>query len=156
MNKSFRLLLFLVLSIAMVTCKDDYNICDQSKNVFFKAGFYNASTGVDSVHTAPSFSFAVLGNNYIYKQQSNISTFVFSLNSAVDSASYFISLSNTLPADTLTLVYTTQSMLISPECGSVFINTITRVYSTSHTIDSVKISNPAVNLASNENVKIYF
>ena len=89
-------------------------------------------------------------------EKQNLYNAAFSINPAVDSAAYFIRVADNLPADTLTVVYTSQSVFISADCGSVYTNTISRAYCTKNTIDSIKVNDAAINLTGNENVRIYY
>jgi hypothetical protein len=94
--------------------------------------------------------------NYIYNQQAGISDLVLSPDPTADSLRYYIKLGTALPADTLTMVYSTRTVNLSPECGDIFVHTISRVYCTIHTLDSVKIINTAVNNIVTENFRIYY
>ncbi len=143
--------IFLMLSV--FSCKDEYTICGQSKIVAFKVGFYANGELPSAV---PSLTIGLVGGTYIYNKKQNLYNAAFSINPAVDSAAYFIKLADYLPADTLTVVYTTQSLFISADCGSVYTNAISRAYCTKNTIVSVKITDAAINLTGNENIKIYY
>ena len=157
MNKRvYRLYLVLAPLLMLLSCKDQYSICDLNKDVFFKAGFYKDAGGTDVINNAPICSLAPLNKNYIYFEQQNIASFTVSLNPLLDSNRYYIQFSTSLPADTLTLVYTTRTEQLSVECGNISVHTLTRSYSTGHTIDSVKIKNPEVNTGSSQNIRIYF
>ena len=157
MNKQIKIILFGVLLSVICSCEDQYNICDQPKDVNLKAGLYQVLAGVETPAMVPSFSLSILGgSSLIYNQQVNLSKFSLSLNPDIDSSKYFIQLSNSLPVDTLTIMHTAQSILISPECGSVYIFSITGTRITHNSIDSVKVINPAVNTTSGENIKFYY
>lgn len=147
----------IITSLFLGSCLDQYNICDQSKITDLQAGFYQRTGGVETVTAAPSFTLALLNSSSsTYNQQSGVSKFSLTLNQTVDSSKYFIKVSNSLPADTITFFYTTQNFTISPECGTVPVFNLSGVSSTLNTIDSVKIINPTINNTGTENLKIYF
>ena len=152
---AFTGILFIIL--AFISCTDSYDICDITRSVTFQGGLYQKVNGVETVASAPNFSLSMVGASIaLYSNQPNTSRFGFGLNPLIDSASYSVTLGNNYPADTVTLVYSSQSVLISPECGNIYVHTLLRTRTTYHTIDSVKIVAPAVNTTSGENLKIYF
>jgi hypothetical protein len=139
------------------SCQDNYNVCELSKDVRMKGGFYHVSSGVESAISAPLLSFSFLGSNdFIYNNQANISNISFNLNTTFDTSRYFIKLSGLLPVDTLAVVYKTHDELLSVECGNLLVQTVSSVSTTNHTIDSVVLIKPEVNTTSGENFKIYF
>lgn len=147
----------LFLLTGLYSCKDEYTICNQSKEVNFTAGFYQRAGNADVSAPAPSLTIFLLnGTGAIYSQQQNVPSFGIPLNPSVDSSRYVITVANNLQSDTLTIVYTSQSSSLSAECGSIILNNITRLYSTTHTIDSVKITSAAINTAAVQNAKIYY
>ncbi len=153
-----RFFLFLIVIFSNWGCKDEYNICNEPKDVRFIANFYQKIGSVEQLTTAPNLNVSSIpGNAFIYTNQPNINSFSIPLNVGVDSAKYIISLSSALPQDTLTIVYTTQGgQNVSPNCPPLFLHNITRLYSTKNTIDSVKIINPVLNTSLSQNAKIYF
>ena len=141
----------------LYSCKDEYTLCNLPKEVNFTAGFYKRVGTADVSSPAPSLTLFLLnGTSPIYSQQQNAASFGIPLNPAVDSSRYVITLANGAQSDTLTIVYTSQSSTLSAECGSVILNNITRLYSTAHTIDSVKITSSAVNTTPLQNAKISY
>lgn len=146
----------LALVLFNFSCKDQYTICDLSKDVFFRAGFYKIVAGNEVLNNAPKFSLAPLNGNFIYTDQLNTTAFPLSLNPLLDSNRYYIKFSDALPADTLTIVYSSTSTQLSVECGSVTVNTISRIYSTRNSIDSLQLKFSEVNTSNFEHVKIYF
>ena len=147
----------LFLLTGLYSCKDEYTLCNLPKEVNFTAGFYQRVGTTDVSAPAPSLTIFLLnGTNPIYSQQQNAASFGIPLNPAVDSSRYVITVVNGAQSDTLTIVYTSQSSTLSAECGSVILNNITRLYSTAHTIDSVKITSSAVNTTPLQNAKIYY
>ena len=143
--------------ILIGSCQDTYNICDKARDVSLKAGFYHITAGTVNSVTVPSLSLSIYDTSIVYYNQvPNLSSFSIALNPSLDSSRYSIRLSNTSVADTLTVVYTSEAVNLSPECGIIYINNLLRTYSTHHTIDSVQIINPVNNTTSGENIKIYF
>lgn len=139
------------------SCKDEYTICNLSKDVRFIASFYQRNNGADVLAPAPLLNITQLGINApLYTQQAHVPTFSIALNPLLDSAKYFIKLSNSLQADTLTIVYTSTGANLSLECGPVTYHNISKLYSTLNTIDSVKITNPLLNTDLLQNAKIYY
>jgi Family of unknown function (DUF6452) len=145
-----------VISLFAVSCKDNYTICDQSKIVNYKAGFYNKNGAVEVPVTPTALTLTFPGaTTFIYNQQGGIASLILALNPTTDSLKYFIKV-NSLPADTITFVYTTGLQTLSPECGDITVHNLTRAWTTTHTLDSVKIVSPAVNNVLRENLKIYY
>ena len=143
-----------LLPLSIVSCKDEYTICNLPKDVRFIAGFYQTANVPQS---AQNLSVSLLGDtSAIYRRQPNVPSFSLPLNPTVDSSKYLIAVSNSGPRDTLTIVYSSSNVNLSPECGNVSYHTITRLSSTLHTIDSVKLIAPAINTSSVQNAKIYF
>lgn len=142
--------------VVLYSCKDEYTLCTQAKDVNFTAGFYQRVGTADVSAPAQSLTiFQLNATTPIYSSQQNAATFGIPLNPAADSSRYVITLGSNLQSDTLTIVYTSQSAPLSVECGNVILNNITRLYSTAHTIDSVKITASAINTTPTQNAKIY-
>jgi Family of unknown function (DUF6452) len=148
--------LFFVLVLA-VSCKDNYTICDQSKQVNYRAGFYTKSGSVDVPSTPPALTLSFPGlTTFIYNQQVGISSLSLGLSPVADSIKYVIKLSNALPADTITFYYTNGVQNLGPECGDIAIHNFTWARTTNNTLDSVKIVAPSVNNIPKENLRIYY
>jgi hypothetical protein len=149
--------LIYLLAILFVGCQDQYDICDKPRTVNMHAGFYQVTGGTENIAFADTFSISLLdGSTGIYNQVVHVSKFNFPLNPLVNSASYYIKLSNSLPGDTINIAYSSQNINISAECGNVDIHTLSGAWSTLHSIDSVKVINPAISTSITENLKIYF
>ncbi len=147
----------LACCIFIIGCTDKYTICDQSRTVNYKAGFYNKNGTADVPATPVSLTLTFPGvSSYIYFQAAGISTLNLALNPASDSVRYRVQVENALREDTLTLVYTTQLQTLSPECGDIYVHRLTRAYTTTYTLDSVRIVNPVVNTTSLQNLRIYY
>ncbi len=139
-----------------ISCTDEYTLCTQSKEVRFIGRFYQRVSGQDVLAQAPGLIITQLNNTTpIYSFPQSVNNFSIPLNPLENTASYVITVGNN-PKDTLSILYTSQGVNLSPECGSVIYHTITGIYSTSHTIDSVKISKASINTDPAENAKIYF
>lgn len=145
-----------LVAFTFFSCKDEYSICTLSKSVNFIGGFYQRTGGVDVAVQAPSLSVGLLNGPNLVSQQQNASVTVIPLNPTIDSARFLISVANNLQSDTLTVIYSSQTVILSAECGDVITHNIARFYSTTHTIDSVKLISPAVNTNPVQNAKIYF
>ena len=138
-------------------CKDEYTLCNLSKEVRFTAGFYNKSGANDVAAPAPKFTLSQLNvSPPLYFEQVNVQTFSVPLSPITDSAKYILKLDNNLQADTVTVTYTSQGVNLSLECGSVVYNTITKITTTINTIDSIKIVKALVNTEAGVNARIYY
>jgi hypothetical protein len=147
---------FFLLALA-TSCQDQYNICEQNKNVEAKAGFYQKNGAVDVLTAPPQLSFGVLGSStLLYNQATGFTTIAIGLNPGIDSAKFYVKTATASPPDTLTIFYSTQSINLSAECGNINNFTISNAKTTLNTLDSVKIINAAVNNVATENIKIYF
>lgn len=157
-NMKKKLFLIFIVGITFFTsCKDEYTICDLSKDVRFVATFNQRINGADILTPAANLNIIQLSNSSaLYTQQANVANFSFPLNPLVDSAKYSFKLGNNLQADTVTIVYTSTGTNLSLECGSVTYHNITRITTTINTIDSVKIINPVLNTNLLQNAKFYF
>ncbi len=146
------------LSFFLTSCKDDYSICNPVKDVKFIGGFYQISGGVDVPNPAPSFSLSLLNNTtLIYNNQPNTIEFGMPLDELASTSKYVLSIGNGLPKDTLTIVYSSQkSTTDGNACGIVVYHNVSQVFSTTNTIDSVKLIQSLVNTSKVQNAKIYF
>ena len=153
LSKCIGILLFFIIG----GCKDEYTICDVSLSVSEKNGFYHNAAGVDQIVYAPNFSLTELGSpTPIYSGVLNNSKFSIPLNPLKDSSKFQISINNMTTIDTITFIYNSHSVNISVDCGNIYVNNLTSVWTTKHKLDSVTVSNNVVNNLSGENVKIYF
>ena len=143
--------------IFLCSCKDEYSICNLSKDVRFTAGFYKKVGLNDVVSPAPRFTLSLLNSGTSsYTQQANVEIFSLPLSPVVDSVKYVLKLDTGLQADTVTITYTSKGENLSVECGSVVYNTITQITSTVNTIKSVNIIKALVNTEPLQNVKIFY
>lgn len=150
-------LIFIVGVTILTSCKDEYTLCDLSKDVRFIATFNQRINGADVLTPAPNLNIIQLSNNSaLYTQQANIATFSFPLNSLIDSAKYSFKLAGNLQADTVTIIYTSTGTNLSLECGAVTYHNISKIKTTTNTLDSVKITNPVLNTDLLLNAKFYF
>ena len=150
--------LLLALVYALSSCTDTYTICNENRTVQFNSYFYKKVNGQEVTANAPDLKIIDLTSNAtILNNQLNTPSFSLVLNPLVDSMKFHIALSPTLQADTLTVVYTSQSKSLSTECGVISIHTISKAYTTRHTLDTVKLTNSAVvNDNLSPNTKIFF
>ena len=147
----------LLLFSLFCSCKDEYTICDVNTSVAEKIGFYHLAGGIEQVAYAPSFTFQIPGAaSPIYSALRNISKFTLPLNPLLDSAKYQISINSGASFDTITFVYSSQTRVINPQCGNIYVFNLARVSVTKHHLDSARIINHDINNVSGENVKIYF
>jgi Family of unknown function (DUF6452) len=151
-------LFVLSLSFLLLSCKDEYNICPPVKEVKFIGGFYQRIAGADVASQVPSFTLSMLNNTgAIYNNQNNILEFGVPLSELADTSRFVLALGNNQPKDTLTIVYSSQkSTTDGNACGIIVYHNISQLYSTTNTIDSVKIIQPLVNTTATQNAKIYF
>jgi hypothetical protein len=156
MKKFFLSTITFLLCLEFSSCTDQYSICDQIKYANLNASFYKITAGGESVNIAPSFSLAALNGTLIYNQQPNVSNFGLQLVPAIDSASYIISFSASLPADTFNIYYSSSIQNLSVECGNIDVHDIRLIRTTNHTIDSIVIANPSVRNENMKNLKFYF
>ncbi len=148
---------FIITIFLLQSCRDDYNICNLPRDVKFTAGFYKKTGATEVAISAPNLNIYTLNSStFIYQNQNNASTFALPLNPVVDTSKFVIRVENTLQADTLSIIYTSRQVLLSPECGSVAYYSLVKILTTTNTIDSVKITNSEVLTVSNSNAKIYF
>ena len=155
--KNTLLLIFIVGPCFLYSCKDEYSICNLSKDVRFIATFYQRINGADVLYPAPSLSITQIASNaLLYNQQSNTATFSFVLNPLVDSAKYIFKVASNSPADTVTIIYTSTGANLSPECGAITYFNVSKIKTTLNTIDSVKITNPILNTDLLQNAKFYY
>ena len=71
-------LIFIVGVTILTSCKDEYTLCDLSKDVRFIATFNQRINGADVLTPAPNLNIIQLSNNSaLYTQQANIATFSF-------------------------------------------------------------------------------
>ena len=146
----------LLIFMFCISCKDEYTICDLPTTVRLKAGFYSNSSGSETETSAPLLNVVKLGSPTADYHVANASKFSLALNPILDSVTYIVSLDAPPVEDTVTFVYSSQKVNISANCGDVYVNSLARISTTTHAIDSIKISNNTVNTTSGENVKIYF
>lgn len=156
--KTKLIIITLCTIVALHACKDEYNICSEPKTVKFVASIFQKNGTADVLTTVPTFSLVnQAGNVLIYNNESNINTFSISLNNLLDSARYIVTLSSSLPKDTITIIYSTSGTTnTSLDCGPLFNHNIIRLRTTLNTVDSIVNFNPTINNSLSLNAKIYF
>ncbi|MFN0083111.1 MAG: DUF6452 family protein [Ferruginibacter sp.] len=144
-------------TFSLYSCKDEYTLCDLSKDVRFIGAFYRKVGSNDVLSPAPSLSIRSLDTGpFLYSQQPNVDQFGLSLSSVIDSAKFVITIAGSSPTDTVTIVYSSLGENLSTECGSITTHNITKLTSTINTIDSVKIIKAFINNVPSLNAKIYY
>ena len=158
MKNSNIFIAFIFFCFLIASCKDDYSICNPVRDVKFIGGFYQRVGGADVPTAAPSLSVSLLNNSTpIFNNQPNTLQLAVFLNELADTSHYVVTLGNNLPKDTLSIVYSSQKNTTDGNaCGIVVYHNISQVYSTLHTIDSIKLIQPLVNTNPVQNAKIYF
>lgn len=157
------MLKYFILVIAasfLYSCKDQYTICDLPKNVNLRGVFYTKS-GNNFIETkVASLSINLLDSAaFIYKDRKNVSTFIFELQPFMadsDFARYVIKIDNVSQPDTVTIHYTSATVNLTKECGSIIAHTLSQVSTTHNTLDSVKIIVPKIDNNLNVNLKLFF
>ena len=139
--KKYQLVVTTLVLFLLTACEDHYGICDVPRAVYLEGDFYKLNGGQETAATAPSLFMAYLNNNTnIYNNAAGLNEFKVLLSPIEDTMHYLVRLDPGLPADTLSVVYSTQPYNISEECGMISVYNLNTVYSTRNTIDSVAIT----------------
>ncbi len=134
------------------SCSDTYNVCASSVYVAMNSSFYYASSP-DPI-TPASFSVSTIHNAPILSNVTGKSSFAVELDAASDTFKFVLTLPPAV-SDTITVAYTSQTHVISADCGSITVHTLSSATSTNHTVDSLKIITPLVNNISAQNLRVY-
>lgn len=157
MRAPFYILSYLVVCAGMSACTDQYTICNQSKISNLNSSFRTITNNTDVSYTASSLSMKNLtSGNQLYDQKPAISAIQNNLSLLVDSTTFTIQASASMPADTFTVYYTKAKLNLSLECGEIDIFNINRIVTSKNSIDSIKILNAAVTNSFQSNINIYF
>jgi flagellar basal body P-ring protein FlgI len=157
MTRLFYITFSFFLIVFLFSCKDDYTICNEEKNVRLSINFYQRIGNIEVAATAPDLKvFNYRTNVVVYNNQPNLSMFSLALDEAKDTTQFTLSLANNLPLDTLTFIYSSQPKVISQDCGIIYTHSIIKAYTTTNSLDSIKIINPLVNTSLVQNAKLYF
>ncbi len=141
----------------MTACTDQYTICNQSKISNLNSSFRTISNSTDVSYTASSLTMKNLtSGSQLYDQKPGISSIQNNLSLLVDSTSFAIQVSASMPADTFTVYYTKAKLNLSLECGEIDIFNINRIVTSKNSIDSIKVLNAAVTNNFQSNINIYF
>ena len=134
----------IIVGLALVSCHDNYTLCDQSRQVSVNGRFFTRGPGGTAVSTPPaSFSVTGISGNPLLTNIAAPPLFSLTLFPGSDSAKFIFKI-NSAPADTITYFYSTQETLLSANCGTINTFTLTNVKTTRHTIDSTSIVSPQV------------
>ncbi len=157
MRKTFSKLITLIVCIEMTACTDQYTICSQSKNSNLNAAFRTISNNSDVSFSASSlYMINLTTGNLQFDQKPGISAVSSNLSLLLDSTSFAIKVSATMPADTFTVYYNRAKLFLSLECGEIDVFNINRIKTTKNSIDSIKVLNAAVTNDFQSNINIYF
>ncbi len=147
----------IICGVFLLSCKDDYTICDQNRLATVNGSFFlKGFSGNDISAPPPSLTVTNLNGTAQITNAPAPLFFSLGLNPNADSSKFVISLSQSLPKDTISYYYTTQSILLSPNCGNVYVYTLTSTKYTKNTLDSIAIINPAIETRLLGNVKFYY
>jgi predicted nucleic-acid-binding Zn-ribbon protein len=128
--------------------------CFEETEAYLKASFY---TRPPVKLTAPD-SLTVYGEGRplqkIYDRKASVQPALIPLNSSAEISRFVIKINGV--SDTLEVRYTSFPSLISKECGYSFFHDLDTVFSTRHSIDSIKISLSRISNTDEENIRIYF
>lgn len=157
MRKTFSILTSLIVCIEMTACTDEYTICSQSKNSNLNCAFRSISNNADVPFVASSLTLSNLSSgNLLFDQKPGISSVSTNLSALLDSTSFAIKASSTMPADTFTVYYTRAKLFLGLECGEIDVFNISRINTTTNSIDSIRVLNAAVTNNFQSNINIYF
>ncbi len=159
MKLFFLTICFVAVVFFASSCKDEYTFCETPTAVSFNNQFFKPAMGAtpETPTLAPNLNIKLISSGTsIYSNQPNIIGFVLNLSPASDTARYQISIDNVQPKDTLTIVYNSTKVNLSAVCGDVFYKRILSYKTTTHTIDSVRLTNPIVTNIEVENARVFF
>jgi Family of unknown function (DUF6452) len=158
MKCTLSVLVFFSTFIFIASCKDEYSICNELRDVQFISNIYQKVAGADVLTNAPNFTLVNLNSSLpVYSNQSNLNSFKTELDRTVDTTKFLIKISNSLPQDTITVIYNSAPAApLGPSCTPVFNFTISKILTTTYTVDSIKIVNPIMNTSLALNAKLYF
>jgi hypothetical protein len=148
----------IITSILLIqSCRDDYDLCNQPRDVKFVGGFFKKIGSTEISNPAPSLNIIQINTSAnIYSNQPNVNLFSVPLSPVKDTSTFSIKVENYLQADTISIIYTSKEILLSDECGKVTYYTVSKILTTLHTIDSIKLTNPEVVTGLGQNAKFYF
>lgn len=152
--------LFYPLGLAILllqSCKDEYSICEQQRISTANGGFVTiAPGGTEAELTPAALTVRLLNNTAVYNNVAGLNIFSLPLVANADSSKFIIKTNTVAPVDTLTLFYSTQTILLSDICGSINTYTLSNATTTKHDLDSVKIVDVAVGNRLTRNLKLYY
>ncbi len=149
-------LFLIILSSSLFSCKDTYTICDLPRTVVMVGSFYTIGSGQEVAVQPASLSVSNLDGSAILTNIPSPQTFSLYLIPNADSAKFLFSLNNFASRDTVTIKYSTQSILLSQNCGNINTFTITQVSTTKNTLDSIAIADPLADNRLSRNIKLYY
>jgi hypothetical protein len=145
-----------IVSILLLVCivySCTPNSCMETTISTVKAGFYETGTGKPL--TADSVTLYGLGmeSSKIYNKALKLQTISFPLDASSDTSVLILRING--KNDTLTLVYTSYTHLVSKECGFTFYHVLDTVYDSSPVLDILKKSQN-ITTVNEENIRIYY
>ena len=161
--RRFCLLIFVLMSFISCSLEDN---CMQELNFSMKAEVYRMVFDTSIEQFVPEkYSIPISLNGLGRDSLLYDSTFTSTLNiplQKLDTISSFV-LTTTIQVDTnyviatdtIDFYHTNVEEFISLECGCIVTNSIVGVVQTTHSIDSIVVVSPEVNLQSENNIRIY-
>ena len=153
-------LLLLLPSVFIWSCNSDYS-CRQDTEVSLSVNFYqpkrdDAKQKLVMQPLNDTIKIYGLGQDSLLYVGKNISSARLPLK-PFDDMTLFVVQKDSLMADTLRFSHTNEEFFLSVECGVVYHHTLTSVFTSFNSIDSVSIINPKViDNQTQGQVKIYF
>jgi hypothetical protein len=154
--KKQRIIFGVIIFVFLQAC--DALPCEETNGIQLNAGFYtydgtavsDTSLNLFNLHLVTSDT-----SNYTDSYLTNTQKISFPLNMLADSSMMIIEFSNK-KSDTLVIYYTTSVFMESHECGFVNNFEIIEISTTTHQIDSIRITKNLVEYGEKENIKIFF
>jgi hypothetical protein len=139
-------LLGLALSCTPQACQDE-------TLSLLKATFYKTSSGI--VSTPDSVTLYGMGRDTakIYSKATNTQIIKIPLDAASDTSRFILKINTVV--DTVTVVYTSYTHLVSKECGFTFYHVLDTIYGTTAGINFIKF-NKNVTTLNEENIRIFY
>lgn len=168
--KNFILFFFIICLMFITSCATDEQ-CRENKTVISNIGFYHitksliGNTITSSPLTIDSISIRgliynstskmyILMDSLLYRNALAKSNVLLPLNK-FSSISQFEITFNYKTKDTISVLYEKSDQYLSLDCGCIKVFKLDTVLTTSHFIDSIRITNHIVNTTNAENIHLY-
>lgn len=147
--------MILVLVLTFHSCNDE-GICTGTEVARVTAGFYVRSGGVerDTILKNVTFYSILRPDSLIYDSAYNVHVIRFPLTNDVAPAVDFVFQVDSL-TDLLTVIKSSRLVMESYACGFATHHDLLDLVYGNTIIDTIAISDPAINLSDEENIKIY-